>query len=102
SMANLFRDFSAVWMEISVGSETLSPRVRIVGAAYAMNATHLEGKRAAEFIDTSGSNQSKSGGLQVGALGATGLDVISHITDHGDMFVQDHLQVSGPIEATGG
>ncbi len=102
SMSDLFRDFSAVWMQIQVGSETLSPRVRLVGAAYAMNATHLEGKRAAEFIDTSGSQQTKTGGLQVGTLSATGIDVLSYIHDYGDMYVQNSLLTNGPINATGG
>jgi len=102
SLSDLFRDFSAVWMQIQVATETLSPRVRLVGAAYAMNATHLEGKRAAEFIDTSGSQQTKTGGLRVGTLSATGLDVLGYIHDYGDLAVQNSLLVNGPITATGG
>src|SRR5215468_10232302 len=58
SLADMLRDFSSVWMEIRAGAETLAPRVRVVGAPYAMNATQLEGKRASEFINTSGTWQS--------------------------------------------
>src|SRR5213594_1175596 len=33
SLAQVFRDFDAVWMEIAVNAETMSPRVRIVASA---------------------------------------------------------------------
>ena len=43
TLAEVFRDFSEVWMEIQIEGETLAPRVRILSAAYAQNASHLEG-----------------------------------------------------------
>jgi hypothetical protein len=61
SLDQVFRDFSAVWMEVQVGAETLSPRIRVQAEPYAMNASNLEGKPAANFIDTSGGSQTKSG-----------------------------------------
>ena len=46
SLSEVFRDFSDVWMQVQVDAETLSPRVRVAAAAYAMNASKLEGKSA--------------------------------------------------------
>src|SRR5262245_44003715 len=79
SLEKVFRDFSDVYLEVEVrvgaaggagAYETLSPRTRIVSAAFSLNANHLQGKPAAEFIDTT-SNQSKSGQLTLsgGILG---------------------------------
>ncbi len=78
SLADVFRDYTAVWLQIEVGPaggarETLNPRVRIVAAAYAMNAStaqsaldaaNLGGRAPAAFLDTSPTFQTKSGGLK--------------------------------------
>src|SRR5262245_10013950 len=98
SLSDVMRDFSDVWMEVKAGSETLTPRVRVVGAPYAMNATHLEGKRAVEFIDRSGSYQGKAGGFQAGYLSSVyGFDVGGFINDYGTLAVASDLNANGPI-----
>ncbi len=78
SLADVFRDYAAVWLQLEVGPaggarETLNPRVRIVAAAYAMNAStaqsaldaaNLGGRAPSAFLDTSSTFQTKSGGLK--------------------------------------
>ncbi|MCU0231299.1 MAG: hypothetical protein MUC67_07955, partial [Acidobacteria bacterium] len=78
SLADVFRDYAAVWLQIEVGPaggarETLNPRVRIVAAAYAMNAStaqsaldaaNLGGRAPSAFLDTSSTFQTKAGGLK--------------------------------------
>jgi hypothetical protein len=66
SLAEVFRDYGTVWLSIQVGSETLSPRMRIVPTAYALNAanaTNLNGQAGSNYLDTSTSSQTKSGTL---------------------------------------
>ncbi|PYQ11410.1 MAG: hypothetical protein DMH00_08235, partial [Acidobacteria bacterium] len=53
SLAQVFRDYAAVWMEVQVGAETLAPRIRVQAEPYALNASNLEGKSASSFLDTS-------------------------------------------------
>ena len=65
SLSEAFRDQAEVWVGIGVGGESLCPRVRVLSAAYSLNADHLDGKTSTEFLDTSSSAQSKSGGLAV-------------------------------------
>jgi hypothetical protein len=71
SLADVFRDYATAYFEIQIGSEHLSPRVRVVSAAYALNAAHLGGKTADSFLDTSANEQVKAGELIVGST--TGL-----------------------------
>jgi len=69
SLEEVFRDHSAVYLEVQVGAETLSPRTRIVSAAYALNATHaqtaeqLSDSASGFYLDTSPTPQTKSGPL---------------------------------------
>jgi hypothetical protein len=71
SLEEVFRDHSAVYLEVQVGAETLSPRTRVVSAAYALNATHaqtaeqLSGSASGFYLNTSSTPQTKSGSLQV-------------------------------------
>jgi hypothetical protein len=71
SLEEVFRNHSAVYLEVQVGAETLSPRTRIVSAAYALNATHaqtaeqLSDSASGFYLDTSSTPQTKSGRLQV-------------------------------------
>jgi hypothetical protein len=53
NLAEVFRDNAAVWLEIQVGTETLSPRVRVVASAYAQNAKALDGSEAGAFAKKS-------------------------------------------------
>src|SRR3989338_7974132 len=75
SLGQVFRDFSIVYMEVQAGGETLAPRIRVVAAAYALNADHLDGKDGAQYLDTSSTAQVKIGNLTVGDLTASGNDV---------------------------
>jgi len=63
SLADMFRDYTYVWMEITIGAETLSPRLQIQASAYALNAGRLQGRPASSFLDTSWVSQNKSGSL---------------------------------------
>lgn len=65
SLAEVFRDYAAVWMEISIGAETLAPRVRVTASAYALNASNFEGRPASGFLDTSATPQTKTGALTI-------------------------------------
>ncbi|HET8945748.1 MAG TPA: hypothetical protein VFQ07_02095, partial [Candidatus Polarisedimenticolia bacterium] len=63
TLAQVFRDYGAVWLEVQVGAEKLAPRTLVLSAPAALNADHLDGKEAADFIDTSATPQSKAGQL---------------------------------------
>ncbi len=76
SLAPVFRDYSAVYVQIKVGTETLNPRTRMVSAAYAQNAQNaqiaqdsnaLSGRSASQFVDTSSAPQVKTGRLDLGS-----------------------------------
>jgi hypothetical protein len=72
TLGRVFADYSAVWLEIQIGGEVLSPRVRVVSSPYAANAMHLGGKSGDQFVDTTSSVQSKLGRLVVGQASGTG------------------------------
>jgi len=61
TLAEVFASEGGVWLEIQVGNEVLSPRVRVIAAAYALNADHLDGRDSTGFLDTSSSTQYKTG-----------------------------------------
>ncbi|HEX4824716.1 MAG TPA: hypothetical protein VFV19_10400 [Candidatus Polarisedimenticolaceae bacterium] len=65
SLDQVFRDFGATYLQITVGGEVLSPRLRVQSSAYALNASNLQGKPASGFVDTSASTQTKAGHLVV-------------------------------------
>jgi hypothetical protein len=65
ALDDVFRDHGSVWVEIAIGAETLSPRVRVQSAAYALNASNLQGRGASSFVDTSGTSQTKQGRLAI-------------------------------------
>jgi hypothetical protein len=78
----VFRDYGSVWLEIRVGAETLSPRTRIQSAPYALNAssavnaTQLNGQPADNFIDTSSTEQLKTGRFQVDGDSGSGYALV--------------------------
>ncbi len=67
-LASVFRDFGQVWLEIWVAGEMLAPRVQLLSAPYALNASSLDGKPAGQFLDSSPVTQAKSGALYVNGL----------------------------------
>lgn len=85
SLEAVFRDFGGVYLEIQIGLETLSPRVRIVSAAYALNAGNLDGRAASDYINTSGTYQTKSGRLTCNAgIAGTGTAYGGYFRDSDD------------------
>jgi hypothetical protein len=72
SLADVFRDYTTIYLEVKVGAETLSPRTQIISAAYALNATNavnansagnasnLAGQPASFYLDTSSLPQTKT------------------------------------------
>ncbi len=63
TLADVFASHPDVWLEVQVGAETLSPRLRIVSAGFAINAGRLGGQPAAEFLDRGAASQTKAGTL---------------------------------------
>jgi len=49
SLAGVFSAYANVYLSVGVGGETLSPRTRVVAAAYALNASRLEGSSRANI-----------------------------------------------------
>jgi hypothetical protein len=72
SLAEVFRDYTEVWLTVEVKGEELSPRTRVLSAGYALNADHLDGSDSSFFLNTSATPQSKAGPLTVeGAIEST-------------------------------
>lgn len=65
TLLDVFTRHSPVWVEVQVGSETLSPRVQVVSAAYAINAARIGGQPVGDFLDKGPVAQVKSGALTV-------------------------------------
>jgi hypothetical protein len=73
SLAAVFRDYDTVWLALEVGGETLDPRVRVISAAYALNADYLDGVNSTALLRSNTSDAFTSGTLSMN--GATTLDV---------------------------
>ena len=86
SLDAVFRDYAGVWLEVTVGAETLSPRTRIQSAPYALNASsavnaaQLNGQPAGNFIDTSNVEQTKQGRLDLLGTNAFGMSLDAEAT----------------------
>ncbi|RMG43382.1 MAG: hypothetical protein D6718_12390, partial [Acidobacteria bacterium] len=78
SLTPVFADYGDVWLEVEVGGETLSPRIRVTSSGYALNASRLEGRPASGYLDTSGVEQTKAGRLVVDATGRTGFGLTAY------------------------
>ena len=67
SLADLFRDNAAVWLEVRVNGETLTPRTRVLASGYALSATNaadsssLAGQPAGFYLNTAATAQPKLG-----------------------------------------
>ena len=89
SLDQVFRDYSGVWLEIRGGTETLTPRVRIVSAGYALNAanaTNFNGQPAGNYLDTSDAAQTKAGPITVDAPGISTTGITGQGTQTGGFF----------------
>lgn len=60
-----FRDYGSLWLDIQVGAETLTPRLHVASAAYALNAAYVGGRSPSDFLDTGPTAQAKSGQLSL-------------------------------------
>ncbi|MBP7149080.1 MAG: hypothetical protein KBD01_16245 [Acidobacteria bacterium] len=67
SLAEVFRDHDDVYLQVVVNGEGLFPRTRVASAAYALNATNLDGRPASAFLDVSSTPQLKAGRLDISA-----------------------------------
>lgn len=63
SLTDVLSNFGSVYVEVQVGAETLSPRVRLLPAAFAVNAGRLGGSPPETFLDVTAASQTKSGAL---------------------------------------
>jgi hypothetical protein len=50
TLSQVFRDFQDVRLRVEVNGETLAPDVRVLSAAYALNATYLDGVFESQFL----------------------------------------------------
>jgi len=82
-----------LYLEVTVGGETLSPREPIYAYPYAINSHLLEGRTTDYFLNTSGDTQQKDGGLNI--MGNVGIGTTNPGTNKLEV-------VGGPIKATGG
>ena len=57
SLAEVFRDNAAVYVEVKVATETLCPRIHVTSAGYSLNTAKLDGVDASGYIDTSAAAQ---------------------------------------------
>jgi len=69
--ADVFRDYDPVYLEVTVGADTLAPRTRIVAAAAALNSAALAGHPSTYFLDTSSSAQTKTGRVTIDDASST-------------------------------
>jgi hypothetical protein len=63
SLDQLFAAKDEVWLEITVSGETLTPRVRVISAAYALNASNVDGLDSSRFLRSDASDSYTSGTL---------------------------------------
>jgi len=99
SMADLFRDHSGVWLEVTIGAETLTPRTRVLATGYALNATtagtaatatsaatadQLNGQPSSFYLDTSSNYQTKNGNIRFTAANPS-LAVVDAIAAPGSL-----------------
>jgi len=75
TLTEVFRNYGDLWLEVQIGTETLSPRVAIAAAGYALNASNLDGRPASAFLDDSAGTQTKTGNLIAGTASGSGNDV---------------------------
>jgi hypothetical protein len=111
SLDTVFRDFGSVWLAVTVGGETLSPRTPIRSSAYALNATHFDGHPDTYFINTSSALQTIHGQLDVtsGPGQGYGVDVTSidtglytYGTNGPGIFAASGSTVAGQFMGMGG
>jgi hypothetical protein len=102
NLGDVFRDFGAVYLQIRVGAETLSPRIKVQSSAYALNASNLGGKAASQYLDTSSSSQAKSGPLTISAPGVGQIGLYSLGGTTGGWFKNGGNATEAQLATSGG
>ncbi len=74
SLSLMFDNYSAVWLELQVGGETLAPRVSVTSTPWALNALKLGGLPRSLFLNTQSEEQTKQGRLILHGGPAPGSD----------------------------
>lgn len=75
TLTNMFRDFSSVFVEVHVASDTLAPRIEIASSGFALNAEHadlLDGLDSTAFATTSHVHQTLTAGAGLGGISYDG------------------------------
>jgi hypothetical protein len=89
SLTQVFQDYNEVYLEVKVYNtdttswETLSPRIRIISAAYALNSDHLDGTNSDQFLRSDTGDSFTSGTLLMDS--GTTLDVDGILQMHGSV-----------------
>lgn len=104
-----FGSQGSLWLEIEVNAETLTPRLHLAAAGYALNAGTLEGQPAGTFVNTGSQTQFKSGTLLVGtpgngpfaSLNDSGYGVIAKGSGAGGAFIESDSTATADL-AKGG
>jgi hypothetical protein len=75
TLGSAFSAQAALWLEVEIGGEILSPRLHLASSGYALNAGALNGLPASNYLDTSATPQSKLGRLTVDGTALPGGNV---------------------------
>ncbi|UCF81496.1 MAG: hypothetical protein JSV08_03545 [Acidobacteriota bacterium] len=71
SLTDMFRDYSAVYVEVQVGADpAMTPRIQVVSAAYALNTDHLDGLDSTDFAALGHTHVLTAGATDVTATAA--------------------------------
>ncbi len=72
TLGAMFRDYPSVWMSVQVAADAeMTPRTRIVGAAYALNALNLNGYASTNYVRVTGAGTSGQALVSAGTWPAT-------------------------------
>jgi hypothetical protein len=91
-------DFNSnYFLEITVGADTaMAPRKKITAAGFAINAGKLNGQSASYYLDTSATEQTKTGGLNVsGEVGVGTTDPNRNLEVYGGDSAIGYARVTG-------
>lgn len=94
--STIFGDNAAVYLEVDIAGETLTPRRRLTAAPYALNAQTLDGLSSADFdLDRVYDNDSGSALAIDGASGLTFTSSVAanftiNLASTGDFVIQDN------------
>ena len=98
-LSDVFRDYTNVWLEVQVGTETLSPRTQIQSTPHAFNAAHLGGRPDDYFLNIGTDAQSKMGQLSVTPFLTPGATAgVFESTGSGSLGLRARAETGGRFE----